>query len=541
MKFPFTLVLSLLLPLFSQSLLAQDGCPRNHSIDILHYAFHLEINDQNDVVVGKTEVQLKVLEDGTTAFALDLVNQQEGKGMKVESVLSEGESLSFTHESNKLRITLPEGVKAESQLKIQVNYRGIPADGLIISKNKYDDRTFFGDNWPNRAHHWLPVIDHPYEKATCEFIVTAPIYYEVVANGYREEESLLSDTKKLTHWKTDVKLPTKVMVFGAARFAVDYLETYKGISIESWVFPENKEEGFFDYAQASKVLRFFDSQVAPYPYRKLANVQSKTRYGGMENASNIFYFENSVTGKQEREGLIAHEIAHQWFGNSASEADWHHVWLSEGFATYFTQLYMEHTYGREKMNQGMKEAKERVISFHKENPRPIVDLSVKNLNKLLNANSYQKGAWVLHQLRFLVGDKDFWEGIRQYYQQYQQSNALTSDFQAILETVSGKDLNQFFEQWIFKAGYPQFEGNWKYNAKKGTITVMLTQVQTETTTFFTPMEIGIYQEGQLAPTLEKVIIKEKESSFELKVSAKPSKVILDPNHWVFMESDFSEK
>jgi len=192
------------------------------------------------------------------------------------------------------------------------------------------------------------------------------------------------------------------------------------------------------------------------------------------------------------------------------------------------------------MNQGMLSAKQRVLSFYKRNPRPIVDLEVKDLNQLLNANSYQKGAWVLHQLRFLVGDENFWEGVRQYYQQYQQSNAFTSDLQVVMESVSGIELDWFFEQWIFKIGHPQFEGGWKYNAAKGVVKIDLEQVQKEQIVFRIPMEIGIYTKGQFTPTIHKINISEKKSSFELKVSQKPESIVLDPNFWVLMESDFQE-
>ena len=108
--------------------------------------------------------------------------------------------------------------------KFTINYSGIPSDGLIISKNKYGDRTFFGDNWPNRAHYWLPTIDHPYDKATCDFIITAPSEYKVIANGSLIEESDIGNNFRLTHWKESVPIPTKVMVIGAAKFAVQYLQ-----------------------------------------------------------------------------------------------------------------------------------------------------------------------------------------------------------------------------------------------------------------------------------------------------------------------------
>src|SRR5204863_6116924 len=157
-------------------------------------------------------------------------------------------------------------------------------------------------------------------------------------------ESAVTKKRKITHWKTSVVLPTKVMVIGVARFAIEYEGEINKVPLQSWVYPQNRKEGFSDYSMASGPLDYFSKNIAPYPYEKLANVQSTTRWGGMENAGNIFYYENSVTGKANIEGLLAHEVAHQWFGDSASESDWYHVWLSEGFATYFTQLYLENKY-----------------------------------------------------------------------------------------------------------------------------------------------------------------------------------------------------
>jgi aminopeptidase N len=162
------------------------------------------------------------------------------------------------------------------------------------------------------------------------------------------------------------------MVIGAARFAVRQTGVVNGFEVTSWVYPQNREEGFDSYKYAPKILDFFHTHIGPYSYKKLANVQSKTRYGGMENASNIFYFENSVATGAEAAGnaskiepLVAHEIAHQWFGNSASETDWHHVWLSEGFATYLTHLYFEFTYGRDRMTKDLRD--DRKISIRKRN------------------------------------------------------------------------------------------------------------------------------------------------------------------------------
>jgi aminopeptidase N len=292
-----------------------------------------------------------------------------------------------------------------------------------------------------------------------------------------KEESDLEGGEKLTHWKEDVPLPVKVMTFGAADFAVQLAGTVDNIPVWTWVFPENRKEGFYDYSVAVKPLAFYSKLIGPYSYEKLANVQSKTIFGGLENAGCIFYYENSVTGEGKAENLIAHEIAHQWFGNSVTEGDWHHIWLSEGFATYLTSVYNEMTYGREKLEENMNSARSRVLRFYERTKGPVIDTTITDLMRLLNANSYQKGAWVLHMLRSEVGDDKFWKGMRLYYERFRNSTALTDDFRKVMEEVSGIDLKIFFHQWLTVGGHPELKISLVTGKKEGTSDIIIEQKQ----------------------------------------------------------------
>ena len=215
------------------------------------------------------------------------------------------------HFNNRLAIDLQEPLAAGREVLLRVDYSGIPIDGLIIGRNRYRERTFFGDNYPNRARHWLATVDDPSDKALCGFSVTAPLHYSVVACGRRTEHSDLNDGRRRTVWQSEVPIPTKVMVMGAARFAIEALESVDGIPVETWVYPQDRDDGFRDFAETPGILRFFVDRLGPFPYEKLYSVQSTTRYGGMENAGNIFYGEGVVTGSAARQSLIAHELAHQ--------------------------------------------------------------------------------------------------------------------------------------------------------------------------------------------------------------------------------------
>lgn len=522
----------------SNFLSAQNQIPRLDQLDVQHYRFGLALSDTTDQILGESEIRIKFLQE-CSSFELDLVayRPEDGKGMEVE-IVAEGDRYEnyIPHEQlgEVLRLKLPQPVPAGTEKTFTIRYKGIPSDGLIIGTNKFGHRTFFGDNWPNRAHHWLPTVDHPSDKASVEFIVTAPEHYQVIGNGIQIEETNLLNGQKLTHWREDVPLPTKVMVIGAADFAVQHAGEVAGIPITSWVYPENRADGFYDYAQALKVLPFFVERVGPYSYQKLANVQSKTRYGGMENASNIFYFENSVTGKQERESLIAHEIAHQWFGNSASEGNWHHVWLSEGFATYFTILYFEYEHGGEAAREMRREDREQIISFAAYSDSPIIDTRITDYNDLLNTNAYQKGGWVLHMLRRKIGDEAFWRGIREYYATYQNSNALSEDLQRIMEKVSGQKLDTFFEQWLFLPGFPKVEVRIQPSAKRNKYEMTVRQTQ-EGETFEFPLKIALNGEDGTTETIT-IDVKDRVHNRTIKFKGTIKALQLDPEVDVLVQA-----
>ncbi|MCV6630733.1 MAG: M1 family metallopeptidase [Flavobacteriaceae bacterium] len=491
------------------------------NIDILHYHYKLRVSDTNDTIYGLTEIQA-VFKNNTNSISLDLENADTKGGMLVEDVSVEGSVIMYSHTSNRIAISI---AAPQDTTVIRIKYKGVPKDGLVIAKNKFGDRTFFGDNWPNRAHQWLPCIDHPSEKAIVAFSVEAPDHYQVVGNGILKEISNTANGK-LHRWETQVPIPSKVMVVGIARFAVEYIGKVHQIPMSTWVYPQNKNAGFYDYAQAKEILQWFIDHIAPYPYGKLANVQSKTRFGGMENASNIFYYENSVTGKRKAESLLAHEIAHQWFGNSATESNWSHLWLSEGFATYFTNLYMESKYGKEKLKERMQTQRQEIIAFSKKRYTPVIDTQTKNLMQLLNANSYQKGGWFLHMLRMQTGDEVFWEIIKDYYQNFQLANADTEDFKKTVQQhydPKKNYLDTFFQQWLSQAGHPILQHSWNQEGKQ----VSLQLQQKQNNSFVFPLEIAVhYLDGSVEK--RSLYIVDKKHNWNWKSKKKIKDIVLDP-------------
>ena len=540
------LCLAMVLIVQSNVFAITDSYPKNPKIDAINYIFDIELSDDTDEITCEVTVDIRFLGSGVQNLRLDLVNvsnELDNKGMVVSSVSSNGNELKFSHSNDELLINLPKPSEINQRTKYIIKYKGVPASGLKIGDNKHGDRTFFSDNWPNRGRHWLATIDHPYDKAMCEFIVTAPDHYQVISNGLKIEETNLADNKRLTHWKQSIPIATWLYVLGAADFAVQYVDEFDGKSIETWVFKQDRDAGFYDFAEPTKqVLEFYSDNVGPFSYEKLANIQSNSVSGGMEAASAILYSDSSVKGDRNLRwrNVVIHEIAHQWFGNAVTEYDWDDIWLSEGFATYFTLLFIEHQYGRDAFVEGLKSSQKSVDAFYEKNPKyTIVHDNLKDMKDVTTSQIYQKGSWILHMLRGVVGTETFWEGIQSYYKQYKDLNVTTDDFKRVMEEASGKDLTVFFEQWLYKPGILKLAGSWKYDKQKGEILINLNQVQTDGSMFEIPLEIGI-DFGNKPQQLELIQIKEKSNSFKLKVGEEPKNIVLDPNYWVLMNADFKK-
>lgn len=505
-------------------------------VDVKSYHIQLDLSNFTKHINGKVKIKF-TMKVPTKNISFDFHSSTKPKvGMHVTEAFM-GEPISWKHDDNKIWISKDKEFQKDQEYLLTIEYEGLPEDGLIISKNQHKDHTAFGDNWPNRAHHWFPCTDHPADKAMVEFVATYPKKYKLIANGTLVADSVLSRNTRRCHWKSNTVLPTKVMVIGLAEFAVSEPCTTHGVEVNSWVFNQQRDEGFHDYAPACDILSWYIEKLGAYPFEKLANVQSKTRYGGMENASCIFYYEASVTGEQAVNNLIAHEIAHQWFGNSVSEMDWEHIWLSEGFATYLTNLYILEHDGKEAFKAQMQKDREKVLGFYKRYKAPIVDTLVPDLNMLLNPNSYQKGAWVLHMLRQEVGDSTFWEGLRVYYEWNKLGNATTKDFKEAMERVSGKDLTSFFQQWLYAQGHPMLKITWKLK-RDGTVEVELVQQQEE----LFEMEVAVVLKGSELENGKLVTLEKRKTTVSIEAPGEHFEVNIDPEVNLMFELDgVSEK
>ncbi|HEX6938071.1 MAG TPA: M1 family metallopeptidase [Longimicrobiales bacterium] len=517
--------------------------PYAPGFDAVHYDLALTLPDTGAYIRGVASARIALVEPRRDTLALDL------SGLAVERARIGGRDVAYRHEAGKVYLPVPADADVGDTLVVEVAYAGTPDDGLIIGPNVHGRRTAFADNWPDRARFWFPSIDHPSDKATVAFAVSAPAPWMVVANGERVDAVAVEPPaappgstapRRTWRWAVSVPIPTYTMVVGAAEFAVGRAgdacaRTGDGRCIETtwWAFPPDTSHAARVFARADEMVAFYSERVAPFPYAKLAHVQSSTRYGGMENVSAIFYAEEAIASGRDIEPTVAHETAHQWFGDAVTEADWHDLWLSEGFATYFGALFFEHADGAARFRE-MMEANRRAYFRSDVVGRPIVDPAEDDLFDLLNANSYQKGAWVLHMLRGLLGDAAFFDGIRRYYRAHEHGTARTADLQRALEAASGRELGDFFRQWVYSPGHPRVRVGWTWDAEAGAVAVVLEQVQpAEWPVFDFPLELELTTPaGAVRRTVE---VDARREEFRIPLPAAPTTVRADPDVRVLVE------
>ncbi|HVG30854.1 MAG TPA: M1 family aminopeptidase [Pyrinomonadaceae bacterium] len=513
----------------------------------VHYEVRLAFDaGLSEVKRAETEITVLILRDGVGVVDLDFGE------MPLDGVSVGGRPARYERPPGRLNVSLPRAARRGERFAVTVSYHGRPKDGLILTKDKDGNPSATGDNWPDRVHHWIPSLDHPSAKASVTFMITTPGDMVAVANGRlvgtgsgtRDSEWLYVEPHAI---------PPYCMIVAVARDEV--IESRAPASrriapLLYYVAPSERAFAEKGFAAAPPSLELFSRLVAPYPYEKLAHIVGATRFGGMENSGAIVYASTLFDARPNeplsarfgiRRGLVevvAHETAHQWFGDSVSPATWADLWLSEGFATYFAGLLVERYEGAAAFRDYMSRAANAYLLYEKTRRAPIHDRETEDLNKLLNANNYQKGAWVLHTLRARLGDPAFFRGIRLYYNAHKDGNATTEDLRAALERASGRNLREFFARWIYASGHPVYQASWKWRGGAGrggggVATLTLAQAQ-EGEPFLTAVPVEIVAEGGV---LRRLLVRPtgRETSVIVPLARRPVEVRVDPGATILKE------
>ena len=518
-------------------------------VDVLHYDVEIALSDRSAEIWGRVRLRARAARAGVDEVRLDFT------GLEVVSAGVVGRTGPVAQPVDGV-LRLPVDAMAEGdEVELEVEYRGTPDDGLLIRDNVEGRFGAFVDNWPNRTRFWLPTKDHPSDKATVRFTIHAPAAWEVIANGRSIGQPIpagagdpawpASSERRTWMYASDVPHPTYTIVVGATEMVVREVGLAACglapasprpdgcVEVSTWLYPGSADNGSPSFDRAAEMVDFFAELVGPFPYEKLAHVQSSTRFGGMENSSAIFYSERALASGRNIEGTVSHETAHQWFGDSVTEADWGHLWLSEGFATYFGALFFEYADGVERFRGMVRDDFESVMSSP-DTIRPVVDMDTPNLFDLLNDNSYEKGGAVLHMLRGIMGNDAFFAGIRTWYETWRDGAALSADFQRVMEAAHGEDLDWFFEPWLYAPGYPVVEWSVDTSSPAG-LRLDLRQIQGDYAPRYR-LPITVEFSGPGGTERREIVLGESEGSWFFEGLPEATEVTLDPDGWVLMRT-----
>jgi len=519
-----------------------EGEARSRSYDVLHYRIEVSFDESNRKVIGRVTTTLVPFLEEFTTLAFD------AEQMQIQRVTLGKKELRFNVEPKTLVIHLDRIYSLYDTLTVSVEYSCTPKRGLYFVQpdSAYPDKPWQiwtqGEDMDN--HFWFPCYDFPNDRATSEMLITVRNNYVAVSNGglvgIREDRK---GGTKTFHWRMSKPHVSYLIMLAAGNYAL-LKEKAGALPLEYYVYPAQTEDAKVCFAKTADMITFFNEKIGfPYAWEKYAQILCRDFVvGGMENTSATTLIDDGTVFDARARldnsptSLIAHELAHQWWGDVVTCKDWRHLWLNESFASYFDPLYHEHLLGRDEFDHVMFEAQQAGINVDRRLGRkPIVSIGS------YGENVYPRGASVLHMLRFLLGDQLFWRAIRHYIVKHQFSVVETNDFKVAIEEATGQNLSWFFDQWVYKAGYPVFDVSYRWNDTTNSVLLHVRQTQTMdslTGVFRTPVEIAITGSGRTSA--HRVNLLTRDTILVLPAPGEPDLVIFDNGNWLIKELDFSK-
>lgn len=522
---------------------------RERVYDVEHIKLELRFDFPKRKVVGSATHTLRPLHQRLKVIELDAAN------ITVHEVsINAKEKLPFSISGEKLRIHLNRPLLPNRKIQFTVHYEATPQHGLhFILPDELHAPLKPVQVWsisqPENARHWFPCYDYPNDKATSEVIMNVPHKFVAISNGklVKVWDDLKTGTRTF-HWFQDKPHVTYLISVTVGEFVEARDKPYDGIPIVYYVPKGAEAKAKVALGRTPAMVKFFSEKIGyRYPWSQYAQVCVRDFRGGMEHTAATTLGEVSLHDERaaldvSSDDLVAHELAHQWFGNLLTCRDWAHIWLNEGFATYFALLWTEHHRGKDAFQAMVVGMTQLALSADAKEPlRPIVWRRYKNPAEVFSAHAYFKGGMVLHMLRYVLGDDLFWKGIKHYTHKHAFRCVQTDEFKIAMEEATGRDLSWFFEQWLDKAGYPEFEVRWDFDEAKKQVKVTVLQKQkvTEMTPVFKmPVDISITTPSKR--TTHRVFIEQAEHEFTFPSDVKPLMVNFDPENWLLKTLDFKK-
>ena len=510
--------------------------PDSRAFDAEHYRLTLTVDPPRRRIEGSCALRLRAKEE-VSELELDFV------GLSVSGVQNlQGEALPFEQDDEGLKIDLLGKRGRGEVVELEVSYGGSPKKGLwFVGDDGGVPTHLFTQGECEDSRWWFPCLDLPADRATSEVIVTMPLGWSSVAAG-ELISSKVAHKSCTEHWKIETPHPAYLTTLVAGDFAIqrDEWEGVPLMFLAPYKFAEWMPASF---EETDEILEYFSELTGlkyPYPKYSQACVEGFP-VGGMENISATTLTCETLSDSRGHLdegswGLVAHEAAHQWFGDLLTCETWPHIWLNEGFATYLTLLYAEESRGKDDFRVRVRDTQDRYLAADRGfNRRPTVwDRYVDPIDLFFGGQTYPGGASRLHLLRFLLGDEDFFAGIRLYVSVHANSGVTTDEFQRVMEEASGRDLETFFQQWFYSAGFPEFRVEWSWDEADSVVRLKVEQTQEDYSwtplVFMLPVEVELRTEG--GAESHRLELSERSQVFELSCDSQPIWLRFDKNGWI---------
>ena len=532
-------------------------------IDVLHYDINLKIYDHEKTFYGKTSIDFKVLKSKIDTVRFDV------ETYRVTSVKDDTVSLSFIQADGSVMIIPASPIYRDETRKYTISYQ---SDGKIADPANYNmsgvrvlGLGFFDESednpalvqthsFPEGARHWFPSNDHPADKATSKIVTTVRSDWKVLSNGVLKEET--TNWKRLangmriraegsgdsTTYRWDLDLPNSTYLYVMVAGPFEVIQDYHGdIPMSYWVYPKDKKHADRSFHRTPEIMRFFEKEYGvAYPWPKMDQITIPGIGGGAESTTATILGEKTIhDAKAEKDfpshWLVAHEAAHQWWGDYVTMGNWHHAWINESFATYGEYLYSTFQYGEVEGKINLWKKKQSYLNeYRNKYSRPMVHPYWEYPNQNFDSHIYPRGAAVLHMLRQIVGDDTFKEFQEEFLNKFAFGNPTTEDLINVFNEVAEKDYTWFFKQWVLSAGHPQLDINTSW--KKGELTVAINQTQIgrkTPTKYYLPTKIALYYKNEVVE--KELIIDRKRSIFRFETKKEPLFVRFDPSDDLLVE------
>ena len=516
--------------------------PDRH-VDILHLALDVTPDFSNRTVAVKSITTFKPIAKPLEELSLDAVD------LTVDSVEASEAVANYQVTDEKLIVTFAKPVPADKEVTVKIASRAEPVQGLYFRTPemgyKEGDTHLFTQGEETEARYWYPSFDEPNEKFTSEVTCRVPEGMTVVSNGKLLSQANDPATGLVAfRWSQD-KPHVNYLITLVAGYLKKLEDRHRDIPLGFYTQPSAFNEASNSFAGTKDMMEFFEKEIGvPYPWAKYDQVcVNDFVAGGMENTSATTLTDNTLfTGATENirssEGLVAHELAHQWFGDLTTCKDWSHIWLNEGFATYYEVLYSGHKHGRDQLLYDLHGNAGTILGVSND-VHAIVRRDYNQPGDMFGYLAYPKGAWVLHMLRSQLGEDLYRRCIKTWVERHAYGNVTTDDLLAVVEELSGRSYDQFFNQWVYHAHHPELEikYSWDEKTKLARVSVAQNQKLSDNVLLFN-FPTAIRFKGKFGAVDRPIRVKEKTEDFYFPLDSAPEIVRFDPEYTVLAKVTF---